>query len=120
VPGGPYEAAVFNFCLYHNEETDSLLKAVRNFLHKRKLVIIQTLHPFAFISNDFVYQDQWLPDSWKGLKGGFRSPHKWYYRTLEGWISTIKKSGLKVVEIKEPKAPNASSPSSILFILSVE
>lgn len=118
VPSTPYEAVVFNFCLYHKEETEHLLKTVISFLHKRKLVIIQTLHPFAFLGTGFVYENQWIDDSWKGLKGDFQSPHKWYYRTMEGWMSTIAKSGLKVVDIKEPSAPNATTPSSVIFILS--
>lgn len=118
VPSTPYEAVVFNFCLYQKDETEDILKATKNFLQKRRLVIIQTLHPFAFLSADFVYQDQWLDDSWKGLKGGFHSPHKWYYRTLEGWMSTIAACDLKVESIKEPKAQDASTPSSIIFILS--
>lgn len=118
VTESPYEAVVFNFCLYHDKETESLLKTVRNFLQGRKLVIIQTLHPFAFIGTDFVYENQWITDSWKGLKGNFHSPHKWYYRTLEGWMTTIKQCGLHVIDIKEPIAPQAKSPSSIIFILS--
>lgn len=118
VPSAPYEAVVFNFCLYQKEETEDILRTAKNFLEKRKLVIIQTLHPFAFLGAEFVYENQWLDDSWKGLKGGFHSPHKWYYRTLEGWMSTIAACGLTVENIKEPKAADASTPSSIIFILS--
>lgn len=117
VPGSPYEAIVFNFCLYHEMETESLLKTVKEFLHKRKLVVIQTLHPFAFMGTDFNYENQWIEDSWKGLKGNFHSPHAWYYRTLAGWMSTLQRSGLQVVAIEEPKAPQAKTPSSIIFIL---
>lgn len=118
VPDGPYEAVVFNFCLYQAMETVHMLEATKHFLHKRKLVIIQTLHPFAFLGSNFVYQDQWIEDSWKGLGGNFRSGHRWYYRTLEGWISTIRDSGLRIEQIKEPTAQGATTPSSILFVLS--
>ena len=118
VPSAPYEVIVFNFCLYHDGETESILKTVSHFLNKRKLVIIQTLHPFAFLGTQFTYKNQWIDDSWKGLKGNFRSPHKWYYRTLEGWMAAIAHSRLKVVDIKEPIAHQATTPSSIIFILS--
>ena len=118
VPLAPYEAIIFNFCLYHKEETEHVLQAAKAFLNKRKLIIIQTLHPFAFLGTDFTYQNQWIEDSWKGLKGDFHSPHRWYYRTLEGWATTIRNSGLRIVDIKEPTAPEATTPSSIIFVLS--
>ena len=119
VPQAPYEAVVLNFCLYHREETGQLLGTLKHLLHKRRLVMIQTLHPFAFAGTGFAYEDQWIADSWKGLKGNFHSPHTWYYRTLEGWMAMFERSGLRVVTVKEPKAPQATVPSSIIFVLSV-
>ena len=113
----PYEAVVFNFCLYLKEEVEKILKIIPNSLTDRKLVFIQTLHPFAFLGSGFAYEDQWLDDSWKGLKGTFTSPHRWYYRTLEGWVNTFADSGLGIVEISEPLLPGKSKPASIIFTL---
>lgn len=117
IPNAPYEAIVFNFCLYLKEGTQQILEAVKNYLKGRKLVVVQTLHPYTFISSGVQYQNQWLDNSWKGLKGNFRSPHKWYYRTLEGWVETIKSSGLSILDIKEPTSSDGKSPVSIIFTL---
>ncbi len=117
VEGAPYEGVVFNFCLYLKEEVVDILKVIPNYLTNRRLIFIQTLHPFAFPGGDFNYEDQWLDDSWKGLKGSFTSPHKWYYRTLEGWATTFAHSGLSIAEISEPLLPDKSKPASIIFTL---
>ena len=72
--GGPFEAVVFNFCLYLKDEVPLLLKAISDNLNGRKLLFIQTLHPFTFIGSESSYKNQWIEDSWKGLKGNFVSP----------------------------------------------
>ena len=58
------EAAVFNFCLYQERETASLLKAVHRQLNGKKLLFIQTIHPKAFMDSGMPYQSQWMEDSW--------------------------------------------------------
>lgn len=115
---GPFEAVVLNFCLYEDESTENLLRVIQNHLFGRKLIIIQTLHPLGMITEEnFVYRNQWLEDSWKGLKGSFSSPHQWYYRTLGGWFATFERCGLLLRGIQEPKAPDSRKPSSIIFTL---
>ena len=115
--GAPYEAVVFNFCLYLKEETPALLTNISSFLEGRKLVFIQTLHPYFAITQGIDYRDQWLDDAWKGLHGGFTSPHRWYYRTMAGWMETIADSGLKVLSIEEPLVPGGTRPASVIFTL---
>lgn len=117
IPNAPYEAVVFNFCLYLKEGTQHTLEAVKKFLKGRKLIIVQTLHPQTFIGSGVQYQNQWLDDSWKGLKGNFTSPHKWYFRTLEGWAETFRHSGLTILDINEPTSADGRSPVSIIFTL---
>ncbi len=117
VMGAPYEAVVFNFCLYLKEETPALLTNISSFLEGRKLVFIQTLHPYFAITQGIDYRDQWLDDAWKGLHGGFTSPHRWYYRTMAGWMETIADSGLKVLSIEEPLVPGGTRPASVIFTL---
>lgn len=117
IPEAPYEAVVFNFCLYLKEETEHILTTIQKHLKGRRLIFIQTLHPFAFLDTDFIYKDQWLEDSWKGLQGSFTSPHHWYYRTLAGWLTTIREARLQVVNITEPVFSGATKPASIIFTL---
>lgn len=116
----PYEAVVFNFCLYLKDEVESMLPVVADNLIDRKLVFIQTLHPLAFLSSEMNYENQWVADSWKGLTGAFTSPHQWYYRTLEGWMNTFTNSRLSMLEISEPLLPDKSKPASIIFTLTAK
>lgn len=115
IPQAPFEAVVFNFCLYLDNEVELLLKAVANHLIGRKLIFIQTLHPMSVIADGLCYENQWIEDSWKGLVGAFTSPHRWYFRTLEGWYHTFEKSGLKLLCISEPLLIDKSKPASIIF-----
>lgn len=117
IDSGPFEAVVLNFCLYENEKTEHLLQVIQNHMVQRRLLIIQTLHPLSLMSEIFMYKNQWLEDSWKGLPATFSSPHQWYFRTLEGWLETFSKSGLSLLSIKEPKAAKSSKPSSIIYTL---
>ena len=116
--GAPFEAAIFNFCLYLKEEVELLFDAVKQHLQGDRLVFIQTLHPHAFINPGFTYKNQWLDNSWQGLKGEFNNPHGWYFRTLEGWIDTLANSGFILVKIIEPMLPDFSKLTSIIFVLS--
>ena len=113
----PYEAVVFNFCLYLKEETLGLLSKVPLFLQGRNLIFIQTLHPYFALAEGLEYKNQWLDNAWRGLRGKFTAPHHWYYRTLEGWMKTIADSGLKLLSAREPLLPGAGRPASIIFIL---
>ena len=115
---GPFEAAIFNFSLYQNEETPTLLKAVHDKLYKRKIIFIQTIHPAAFVGSGTPYQSQWMDDSWKGLEGEFVSTHKWYFRIFSGWTHVFKTCGFSIEEIREPKAMGSDRPASIIFVLS--
>lgn len=113
----PFEAVVFNFCLYLKDEVPQLLKRMRNILNGRRQVFIQTLHPMAFAGNNFHYENQWINDSWKGLKGSFTSPHRWYFRTLNGWMKAFELAGLRLITIDEPLLPEKTKPASIIFTL---
>ncbi|MBV6647549.1 MAG: class I SAM-dependent methyltransferase [Cyclobacteriaceae bacterium] len=117
LPNGPYEAAIFNFCLYEKELTEQLLKTLPAKLSQRKLIFIQTLHPAVTISTSLDYKDQWMADSWKGLPSGFTSPHSWYFRAMASWIKLFSRCNLKLIDLKEPLAIDGSKPASVIFIL---
>lgn len=113
----PFELIVLNFCLYESDATENLLRYLHQYLFGRKLVVIQTLHPITLIKNGMAYCNQWLEDSWAGLPGKFTSPHRWYFRTLEGWLSTFNTCHLQLLSITEPRANEQSWPASIIFTL---
>ncbi|RAJ25158.1 ubiquinone/menaquinone biosynthesis C-methylase UbiE [Gelidibacter algens] len=110
----PFEAIVFNFCIYQNEELIPLLKKLRESLTITGEIIIQTMHPFFLIQNSLPYTSQWIPDSWKGLSGNFSDGHAWYARTFEGWLDDFQKAGLILNEIIEVTNQDLT-PVSVIF-----
>ncbi|RAJ09150.1 class I SAM-dependent methyltransferase [Arenibacter echinorum] len=117
IPEAPYDAAVFNFCLYQREGLSQLLKQVKKALSENGYIAIQTLHPYFLLQNDLEYKSQWINDSWKGLPGNFTDGHSWYARTFESWMSVIKKAGLQLHQLQEVTNDN-NKPLSVIFILS--
>ena len=89
IENGPFDAAVFNFCLYAKDNLPLLLGNTFKQITHAGSIVIQTLHPFFLVQNGFTYKSQWLSDSWKGLPGNFTDGHAWYARTLEDWILEI-------------------------------
>ena len=53
-------------------------------------------------------------DSLIGAMGGAPSP--WYFRTLESWISLLRRSGFELIECREPTAPDGVVPASVIFV----
>ncbi len=114
LPEAPFNAAIFNFCLYLKDGVYPLLKNILSKLDPEGYLIIQTLHPFFLVQNGFGYKSQWLSDAWKGLPGNFREGHSWYARTFEDWIqllSSLEKTSFDIKEIKNDE----SEPISLIF-----
>tara|TARA_R110002126_G_scaffold3150_5_gene17598 strand:+ start:3822 stop:4484 length:663 start_codon:yes stop_codon:yes gene_type:complete len=117
IPESPFDAAVFNFCLYQREGLSQLLKQVKKSLSENGYIAIQTLHPYFLLQNNLEYKSQWINDSWKGLPGNFSDGHSWYARTFESWMSAFKKAGLQLHQLQEVTNDD-HKPISIIFILS--
>ncbi|MCK0192577.1 class I SAM-dependent methyltransferase [Arenibacter sp. F20364] len=113
----PYDAAVFNFCLYQREGLSQLLKQVKKSLTENGYIAIQTLHPFFLVQNNMEYKSQWINNSWKGLPGNFTDGHPWYARTFESWMSVFKKAGLQLHQLQEVTNDD-NKPVSVIFVLS--
>ena len=102
IENGPFDAAVFNFCLYAKDHLPLLLGNTLKQITARGSIVIQTLHPFFLVQSGFSYKSQWLSDSWKGLPGDFTDGHAWYARTLEDWIheiNSLENVGFTIKEI---------------------
>lgn len=113
----PFDGIIFNFCIYEKSLMEKLLLKIAEILENKGYVFIQTLHPFTFQQNGQPYESAWVDDSWKGLPGNFKMPHKWYFRTLENWTNLFRHAGLALIHIKEPRGTGADLPSSIIFTL---
>ncbi len=91
MPNAPFDAAVFNFCLYLKDGLRELLLNTLKQLSPNGTLVIQTLHPFFLLQNGLPYKSQWLSDSWKGLPGDFTDGHSWYARTMEDWVAELNR-----------------------------
>ena len=78
-------------------------------------LIIQTLHPVAACGEQ-PYRDGWRAGNWRNFGAEFSDPAPWYFRTLESWFSLLLRSGFEMVECREPTAPDATAPASIIFV----
>jgi 2-polyprenyl-3-methyl-5-hydroxy-6-metoxy-1,4-benzoquinol methylase len=113
--GGPFDTAVCNFSLLGAESVESLLAGIGDYLHAGGHVVVQTLHPLA-ACGDNPYRDGWRAGNWLGFGANFVDPAPWYFRTLESWFSVLRRSGLNVLECREPTAAGAAAPASVIFI----
>ncbi|HEX3604077.1 MAG TPA: class I SAM-dependent methyltransferase [Steroidobacteraceae bacterium] len=114
-PGGRFDAALCNFSLLGGESVDSLLAALPFYLTEPGYLIIQTLHPVAACAAQ-PYQDGWREGNWQGFSGEFSNPAPWYFRTLESWTALLERCGFDILECREPKAPEAVTASSVIWI----
>ncbi|MGD0493972.1 MAG: gluconokinase, GntK/IdnK-type [Steroidobacteraceae bacterium] len=110
-----FDAAVCNFSLLGEDSVDSLCRAVRRYLKPSGYLVIQTLHPVA-ACGDHPYRDGWRPGSWSGFGPEFGDPPPWYFRTLNSWLALLRRFGYELVDCREPIAPDAPVPSSIIFV----
>jgi 2-polyprenyl-3-methyl-5-hydroxy-6-metoxy-1,4-benzoquinol methylase len=111
----PFDAAVCNFSLLGKESVESLLRGIGHYLDEAGYLIVQTLHPVS-ACGDHSYQDGWRTGNWLGFGAEFSDPAPWYFRTLESWWAMLRRNGFEVQECREPTAPAATAPASVIFI----
>ncbi len=114
----PFDAAVINFALIDQEDTNALIHAIPGYLVRHGFLFIQTLHPLTVAAAD-AYISGWKDGSWNGMKRSFEQPYQWYFRTLEDWVQLFS-TKYHLVAIKEPVHPETKKPMSIIFILQVK
>jgi 2-polyprenyl-3-methyl-5-hydroxy-6-metoxy-1,4-benzoquinol methylase len=113
--GGRFDAVVCNFSLLGNESVESLIAAAPYHLNDSGHLIIQTLHPIA-ACRDLPYQDGWRVGDWQGFGSEFKDPAPWYFRTVESWSALLRRCQFEILECREPRAPGAVAPASIIWI----
>jgi 2-polyprenyl-3-methyl-5-hydroxy-6-metoxy-1,4-benzoquinol methylase len=112
------DVAVANFALIGKDAVDALILTSPTLLSRGGALIIQTLHP-VIAGGDQPYMDGWRTGSWAGFSSDFSDPAPWYFRTLESWVDLIARSGLRLVEMREPIHPTSHKPASVIFIAAV-
>lgn len=113
--GGPFDAVVCNFSLLGKGSVESLLGGVGKYLGPTGVLIVQTLHPLA-ACGDSPYEDGWRAGTWRGFGAEFSDPAPWYFRTLESWVSLLRRSGFDLLQCREPTIAGTMAPTSVIFI----
>jgi len=110
----PCDAAVCNFSLLGKDSVEAMLAALPWYLCSRGRLIVQTLHPRA-ACGDAPYEDGWRDGTWQGFSPDFKDPAPWYFRTLDSWLSMLRRCGFELLDLREPALPGSSAPASVLF-----
>lgn len=114
---GSFAMAVSNFALLGKEPVERLFAALPQRLPGGHF-IVQTLHPLIACGEQ-PYRDGWRRDSWTAFSAGVEEPPPWYFRTLESWVRLFGAHGLRLLELREPRAPATGQPASVVFIAAV-
>lgn len=109
-----FDLLVCNFSLLGKETVERLFAAAPGLLNPGGHLLVQTLHPLE-ACGEGNYRDGWRPGSWAGLGGEFSEPAPWYFRTLGSWVELFARSGLPVVELREPLHPESGRPASLIL-----
>jgi hypothetical protein len=109
------DAVVCNFSLLGKESVESIVAAVPRLLTESGSLIVQTLHPMVACGSE-PYRDGWRAGTWSGLGDAFTDPAPWYFRTLGSWLDLLQRSGLRLLELREPLHPITAVPASVIFI----
>ncbi|MFZ2209441.1 MAG: class I SAM-dependent methyltransferase [Porticoccaceae bacterium] len=114
---GSFAMAVSNFALLGKEPVERLFANLPQRLPGGHF-IVQTLHPLIACGEQ-PYRDGWRRDSWTAFSAGVEEPPPWYFRTLESWVRLFSAHGLRLLELREPRAPATGQPASVVFIAAV-
>ena len=117
IAGAPFEAIVFNFSLFTENQVEELFGVLPRLLEGRKLLFIQTLHPHFLVKKGVAPKDQWLSNSWEGMEEHFGQSHAYFVRTMEGWRALFHRTHFNIIETKDPHFPNETEKASLLFVL---
>lgn len=107
-----FDLAVCNFSLLGKESVEHLFKVIPSLLTEHGVFIIQTLHPYAAMVDD--YKDGWRKGSWQGFNDDFTDPAPWYYRTTATWINLFITNGFSIHSVKETINPTNNQLASLI------
>jgi 2-polyprenyl-3-methyl-5-hydroxy-6-metoxy-1,4-benzoquinol methylase len=112
------DVAVCNFSLLGKESVEATFAAMASLLKPAGSFVVQTLHPVTACGVQ-PYRDGWRAGTWSGFGSEFSDPAPWYFRTLGSWVDLFRRSGLRLLELREPVHPTIGSPTSVIFVADV-
>jgi SAM-dependent methyltransferase len=108
-----FDAIVCNYALFA-EDLTPLFTALSRLLGEGGHLVIQTLHPWTALS-DGPYADGWRTEDFSTFTQGDWTPMPWYARTLESWLDSLRRGGLRLVDLREPAGGDPRRPLSLLL-----
>lgn len=109
-----FDVAVCNFSLL-DEEIGALLRHVESVVRPGGRLVIQTVHPWS-AQDESSYVDGWRTEDFATFSGEFREPMPWYFRTLSSLSEEIRRAGLVIERLIEPRHPETGQPVSLIVV----
>lgn len=109
-----FDVVVCNFSLLGRESSEAAVGGVPELLGPDGRLLIQTLHPSVVEGESG--GEGWRNGSWAGCGSGFSDPAPWYFRTLDGWLGLLERSGLQSVGVLEPRDADSPTPASLILV----
>ncbi len=110
---GAFDAVAANFALL-GDPLDDALAGARAVLSPGGSLVIQTVHPWAARGGE-PYRDGWRTERFTGFGVGFTEPMPWFFRTLQSWVQTLERAGLRIHDLREPAHPQTGEPLSLIL-----
>lgn len=108
-----FECVVANFSLLGDQSTADAIAAAGRLLVPGGRLVVQTVHPCWV---DEPESEGWREETWQALGALSCTPSPWYYRNLGSWLRLLKERGLSKLETREPTAPGAEQPASLILV----
>jgi 2-polyprenyl-3-methyl-5-hydroxy-6-metoxy-1,4-benzoquinol methylase len=112
--GRNYDVVVFNFSLF-TEDIVPVLSAAKAVLREGGGVVIQTVHPFNDAQGE-PYVDGWREETFSSMSAAFRTSMPWYFRTMRSWLSSVRRAGYEIADVREPVDSESGRPLSLIVV----
>ncbi len=112
--GSNYDVVVFNFSLF-SEDIVPVLAAAHAILRKHGSLLIQTVHPFNDAGEE-PYVDGWREETFASMSDAFKTPMPWYFRTMQSWLTSVRRAGYQLTDVREPYHAETGRPLSLIIV----
>ncbi|MGH1433356.1 MAG: methyltransferase domain-containing protein [Lewinella sp.] len=95
----PFDLIVFNFALFEDGATFTLLNQLKQLLVPRGHLLVQTI---ALPAHEF---SGWRTEDWRSMKTNYPAPFPWYYRERDEWKKDAQQNDWKIHRLTDVLHP---------------
>ncbi len=106
---GQFDIIAFNFALFEEQGTPTLLSQLRHHVVPTGSLVFQTV----ILGNE--ESSGWHQEDWRALKRDFPAAFPWYYRTPDDWKATLQESGWNAVTMDRILHPESGASLSLII-----